>query len=254
MRDEIRSRVPLKTLTGLVKFIPIAASLHAQAVNIAGIAQDCGVETSDVIFYLEVLEGVMATTLLPSYKTSRRTTPEERSPKQLFDKGKKSKSRSSAKQRFSFKNKSSARTPRNAPKLYWIDPGLIRTFNNQTGPVPEEEKEHLLEGWVLGLLRVYNEHFNNLYEDISYWSSGRSQTTTVTFLITRDGWHIAIDVSNVNEYNTEMLDGLRSVASLQGLTRSIAIYTGNEIISEDNIEVWPLDKFHETLHYNQLWN
>ena len=37
------------------------------------------------------------------------------------------------------------------------DPGLARAVKNQLGPVAAEERGALFEGWVLGLLRAYNE-------------------------------------------------------------------------------------------------
>ena len=43
------------------------------------------------------------------------------------------------------------------PKLYWIDPGLVRAVKKLHGPIAPEERGALLEGWVLHLLRAHGE-------------------------------------------------------------------------------------------------
>ena len=46
---------------------------------------------------------------------------------------------------------------RRHPKLYWIDPGLVRAVKKLHGPITPEERGVLLEGWDLHLLRTHAE-------------------------------------------------------------------------------------------------
>ena len=43
---------------------------------------------------------------------------------------------------------------RNHPKLYWVDPGVVRAVKKLHGPIAPEERGALLEGWVLHLPRA----------------------------------------------------------------------------------------------------
>lgn len=38
---------------------------------------------------------------------------------------------------------------RRHPKLYWVDPGLVRAIKKRRGSIAPEERGALLEGWVL---------------------------------------------------------------------------------------------------------
>lgn len=56
---------------------------------------------------------------------------------------------------------------RKQPKLYCVDPGLVRAVKKQFGRVAVEERGTLLEGWVLTLLRAHGEECE-LYDNIFY--------------------------------------------------------------------------------------
>ena len=141
---------------------------------------------------------------------------------------------------------------RRRPKLYWADPGLVRAVKRQLGPVAEEERGALLEGWVLGLLRAHNEH-QRIYDDIGYWAAAES-AAAVDFVLTRDREHIAIEVKASERYNIAMLKGLRRVADLPGLARRILLYRGRRAFrTEDGIDVRPLEDFHHALQDDHLW-
>ena len=216
LREEIRAEAAVRNLSGFVRFLPVAAVMHAQTVNAASIARDAGISRTTVNGYLEILDDTLLTTQLPAFEARLRVRERRR------------------------------------PKLYWADPGLVRAVKRQLGPVAAEERGALLEGWVLGLLRAHNEH-QRIYDGIGYWAAAES-AAEVDFVLTRDREHIAIEVKAAERFNTAMLKGLRAVADLPGLARRILAYRGRRAFTtEDGIEVWPLDSLHQALHANQLW-
>ena len=216
LREEIRAEAVVRNLGSFVRFLPVAALMHAQTVNAASLARDAGIARSTVNGYLEILADTLLTTQLPAFEARLRVRERRR------------------------------------PKLYWADPGVVRAVKRQLGPVAAEERGPLLEGWVLGNLRAHNEP-RHLYDDIGYWAATESPTE-VDFVLTRDREHLAIEVKAADRYNTSMLKGLRAIAELPGLVRRILTYRGRHSFrTEDGIDVWTLDDLHEALRTNQLW-
>lgn len=108
----------MRNLPGFARFLPIAALFHGQVINIAGLARDAGVARTTVHGYVEILEDTYLVTLLPGYEARLRVKE------------------------------------RKHPKLYWTDPGIARAMKRQLHEPAAEERGALLEGWVLGRLRV----------------------------------------------------------------------------------------------------
>ena len=216
LREEIRAEAVVRNLSGFVRFLPVAAIMHGQTVNASSVARDAGIARTTVNGYLEILEDTLLTVQLPAFEAKLGVRERRR------------------------------------PKLYWADPGVVRAVKRQLGPVAEEERGALLEGWVLGLLRAHNEH-QRIYDDIGYWAAAES-AAEVDFVLTRDREHVAIEVKASERYNTAMLKGPRAVADLPGLARRILLYRGRRAFrTEDGIDVWPLENFHQALQDDQLW-
>ena len=200
LREEIRAEAAVRNLSGFVRFLPVAAVMHAQTVNAASIARDAGIARSTVNGYLEILDDTLLAVQLPAFEARLRVRERRR------------------------------------PKLYWADPGLVRAVKRQLGPVAAEERGALLEGWVLGLLRAHNEH-QRIYDDIGYWAAAES-SAEVDFVLTRDREHLAIEVKASERYNTAMLRGLRAVAELGGLARRVLAYRGQRAVSDRSLSGW----------------
>jgi len=216
LREEIRAEAAVRNLSGFVRFLPVAAVMHAQTVNSASLARDARVARSTVTGYLEVLEDTLLVSRLQAFEAKLRVRERRR------------------------------------PKLYWVDPGLVRAVKRQFGPVTAEERGALLEGWTFVQLRAQAQH-QRLYDDIAYWSPAQSQTE-VDFILTRDNSHLAIEVKATGRYNRTMLKGLRAIGALEGVTRRILVYNGDRAFrTADGIDVWPLATFHRALGEDRLW-
>ena len=216
LREEIRAEAVVRNLSGFVRFLPIAALLHGQVLNVAGIARDAGVARSTVAGYLDVLEDTLLTWRLPAFEAKLRVRERRR------------------------------------PKLYWVDPGLVRAIKRQFGPVSAEERGALFEGWVLGLLRAHAEE-QPLFDTLHYWAPAES-STEVDFLLHRDAECLAIETKVAKRYHTALLKGLRAIAGLPNLARRILVHDGVRAFrTEDGIDVWPVKRFLEALRTDGLW-
>ncbi len=216
LREEVRAEAAVRNLPGFVRFLPVAALMDAQTVNSASLARDARVARSTVAGYLGILEDTLMITRLSALETKLRVRERRR------------------------------------PKLYWVDPDLVRAVKRQFGPVTPEERGALFEGWVFGAIRAHAQ-WQPLFDDIAYWAPAQSQTE-VDFVLTRDNERLAIGVKSTSQYNLTMLKGLRAIAGLAGLTRRILVYNGRRSFqSEDGIQVWPLATFHRVLRDGLLW-
>ena len=217
LREEIRAEALVRNLPGFVRFLPIAALFHGQAISVSGIARDAGVARMTVDGYLEILEDTLLVFRLPGYEAKLRVRE------------------------------------RKHPKLYWADPGLVRAVKRQLGPVMAEETGPLFEGFVLHLLRAHAEE-QKLFDELTYWAPAQAMRTEVDFLLRRQREFIAIEVKASKRFERSMVQGLRAIAELPGVVRRILVYAGERSLRVDEeIEVWPIRRFGEALALGRLW-
>jgi predicted AAA+ superfamily ATPase len=217
LREEIKAEALVRNLPGFLRFLPIAALFHGQVVNVSGIARDAGTARTTVSGYLDILEDTLLAHRLPAFEARLRVRE------------------------------------RKHPKLYWIDPGLVRAVKKQLGPVTEEERGSLLEGWVLGLLRAYAQE-HRLYEGINYWAPTQSKGVEVDFLLQRGRELLALEVKSGSRFSRSWLSGLKAIGELKGVVRRAVVYTGRERLrTEHGIEVWPLDVLVKHVEQGTLW-
>ena len=119
LKEEIKAEALVRNLPGFVRFLPIAALLHGQSLNISGAARDAGISRTTLDGYIEILEDTLMVFRLSAYESKLRVREKKH------------------------------------PKLYWIDPGLVRAVNNRFGDIYPEEKGALFEGFVATLLKAY---------------------------------------------------------------------------------------------------
>ena len=217
VRQEIQSEALVRNLPGFIRFLPIAALFHGQVVNVSGIARDCGVARTTVEGYLEILEDTLLTFRLPAFEARLRVRE------------------------------------RHHPKLYWVDPGLVRAAKRQLGPVAVEERGPLFEGLVLHLLRAYGEE-QELFDEVFYWAPAQAARTEVDFLLRRGREYLAVEVKSQDRFAMSMAAGLRAIGELPGVVRRVLVYRGaRSLKTEDGIEVWPFERFDATVAAGRLW-
>jgi predicted AAA+ superfamily ATPase len=217
LREEIKAEALVRNLPGFVRFLPIAALFHGQVVNISAIARDSGTARTTVSGYLDILEDTLLSFRLPAFEPRLRVRE------------------------------------RKHPKLYWVDPGLVRAVKKQLGSVTAEEKGPLVEGWILTLLRAYAQE-REVYDDISYWAPAQSRGLEVDFLLQRGQELMAIKVKSSGRFSRSWIKGLKAVGELPRMARRVVVYAGSERLkTEDGIEAWPFDVFQRCLEQDKLW-
>lgn len=217
LREEIKGEALVRNLPGFARFLPIAALFHGQTVNAAGLARDAGVARTTVTGYLDILEDTLLATRLPAYEARLRVRERKR------------------------------------PKLYWVDPGVVRAVKQARGPAGAEESGALLEGWLLTLLRTYMAE-RDLADAVAYWAPAESSRVEVDFLLRRGSELCALEVKASRRFHLQHLAGLRAIADLSGLRRRVLIYRGERVFTtEEGIEVWPVPIFLTALERGELW-
>lgn len=217
VREEIRAEALVRNLPGFLRFLPVAALFHGQVINVAGLARDAATARTTVEGYLGILQDTLLATLLPAFEPRLRVRE------------------------------------RRHPKLYWVDPGLVRAAKRQLGPVGAEERGPLLEGWILTVLRAHNER-SALFEDVTYWAPLQARQTEVDFLLRRGREYLALEVKAQFRFSSQQLSGLRAIADLPRITRRVLVYLGERRLrTDDGIDVWPLDFLLEKLAQGRLW-
>ena len=183
----------------------------------SGIARDAGTARTTVAGYLDILEDTLLATRLPAYEARLRVRE------------------------------------RKHPKLYWVDPGLVRAVKRQLGPLAAEERGALFEGWVFTLLRTYAEE-RELYDEIFYWSPPGGSAAEVDFLLRRGREFLAIEAKSSPRFSSALTSGLRAVSGLGRLVRRILVFTGpRALTTAEGIEVWPVRRFLDALAAGELW-
>ena len=216
LREEIKAEALVRNLPGFARFLPIAALFHGQSINVSSIARDCGVARTTVSGYLDILEDTLLTYRLRAYEARLRVRE------------------------------------RKLPKLYWVDPGLVRAVKKQLGAPSSEERGALLEGWVLTLLRTYAAE-RGLFDEIFFWSAAQSNVE-VDFLLQKGDRFFALEVKAGSRFNKSMLSGLKAIQNLEGLARRVLLYTGSrQLRTASGIEVWPVEAFLKSLAADRLW-
>lgn len=218
LKEEIKAEALVRNLPGFVRFLPIAALLHGQTLNISGAARDAEISRTTLNGYIEILEDTLLAFRLPAYELKLKVREKKH------------------------------------PKIYWIDPGLVRAVNNRFGDLYPEEKGALFEGFVATLLKAYQDYFA-LFDEFYYWAPASGHKTEVDFLLRRDSSYIAIEVKTAQKIQKDHLRGLKSIGELKGLKKRILIYPGErKMKTEDEIEIWPFNFFLEILKNGNLWD
>ena len=217
VREEIRAEALVRNLPAFLRFLPVAALFHGQVINISGLARDAATSRTTIEGYVGILEDTLLASRLPAFESRLRARE------------------------------------RRHPKLYWVDPGLVRAAKRQLGPLSAEERGPLFEGLVLTMLRAHNLN-GALYDDIAYWSPAQAGATEVDFVMRRGRECLALEVKHQSRTGPELLTGLRAIAQLPKLARRIAVYRGRQTLrTEDGIDVWPFERLVEAVATGTLW-
>ncbi len=121
-----------------------------------------------------------------------------------------------------------------------------------------EERGHLFEGFVLGLLRLYTTvgpRGDGGLEgcELSYYAPSAS-SAEVDFVISRGDEHVAIEVKATSAPREDHVRGLRAISDLKGLRRRVLVHTGRRAeCTTDGIEMIGVSALSRILDDGSLW-
>lgn len=217
LRDEIQAEALARSLAGYGRFLPIAALMHGQVVNVSSLARDSGVARTTVTDYLDVLEDTLLAFRLPAFEAKLRVRE------------------------------------RKHPKLYWVDAGIVRAAKQHRGPVAVEERGPLFEGLIATILRGWND-YRGLYDQWAYWAPAEGAAIEVDFLLRRGRRYIAVEAKSSLRPRHDDRAGLDAIESLPGLQRRILVYPHSASLQlQGGIEVLGLESFEALIATGNLW-
>lgn len=217
LKEEIQAEALVRNLPGFARFISVAALFHGQAINTANIARDCGISRPSVDAYLDILEQTLLCTRLPAYEGKLRVKE------------------------------------RKHPKLFWVDPGLVRAAKQQLySGLGAEERGALFEGLVCTSLLAYRDYRRAL-TDLRYWASG-SGGIEIDFLAMHGDRMAAIEVKSGGVFNETWCKGLRAFGAAPKLSRRMVVCPETpDLRLPDGIEVLSYRRFASILHSGTLF-
>ncbi len=218
LKEEVQAEALVRNLPGFARFITIAAILHGQSINTTNIARECGVSRPTVSAYLEILEQTLLCVQLRAYEGKLRVKE------------------------------------RKHPKLYWIDPGLVRAAKQQLQTrLAVEERGHLFEGLVCTTLLAYRDYRRD-FSDLRYWAPASSLELEVDFLVIRNDQMVAVEVKSGATFNETWCKGLRAFGTPPGVLRRIIVCPETpDLRTTDGIEVLSYRRLAAILHRGALF-
>lgn len=142
---------------------------------------------------------------------------------------------------------------RKLPKLYWADPGIVRSVRRRFGDLSPEEHGALFEGLVAQLIRAHKS-YGEVCDESYYWAPLESASVEVDFLLAREDRFVAVEVRSGRRFHEGWCRGLRAIGELEGLCRRMVVYPeGPRMRTADGIEVMPFTEFAALLAAGELW-
>jgi predicted AAA+ superfamily ATPase len=217
LKEEIQAEALVRNLPGFSRFLPVAAHYHGQTINFSNIAREAGVARTTIINYIDILEDTLLCFRIHGFEARLRARE------------------------------------RKLPKLYFSDPGIVRSITRRFGSLNPEEYGALFEGLVAQIIRAH-QSYSKMCDDFYYWSSSEAVSIEVDFLVRREDRFIAIEAKSGKSYKESWSRGLRAISKLKGLCRRIIVYPQGPILrTDDDIEVFPIDVFSDLLVDNEIW-
>ena len=219
LKEEVQAEALVRNLPGFSRFIAVAALLHGQSINATNIARDCGISRPTVDAYLEILEQTLLCVRLHAYEGKLRIKE------------------------------------RKHPKLFWVDPGLVRAAKQQLqSRLAAEERGHLFEGLVCTTLFAYRD-YRRAFTELRYWASSSSLASEVDFLAIKNDRMVAIEVKSGASFNETWCKGLRAFGAPPGVVRRIVVCPDTpDLKLSDGIEVVSYRRLASLLHAGTLFD
>ena len=196
LKEEIKEEALVRNLNSFQRFLDVAALTDGEMINYNNIAQDCGVSSTTVSSYFDILEDTLIGYRIPAYR------------------------------------KVMKRRLVQAPRFYYFDVGVANHLLHRKDMVRgTEEYGHAFEHLVIQELYAYM-HYSHSEEQLSYW---RTYTGIEVDAIIGDA-RVAIEIKSVEEVKNKHLKGLKTFGEEYPQSRRIIVSFDRINRTIDNIE------------------
>ena len=222
--EEIRQEALVRRLDSFNRFLQIAARLNTQVINFTNIGRETGHSTSLIIEWYSILEDTLLGARLEPYRPN-------------------------------FKVRESGH-----PKFYWFDPGVARVAAQIAATdFGSTEMGASLETLVFNELHIYQECSRKMRPIYYYATPSSGEIDFVIELkpktIDRPVEFITLEVKSATKWHRKFEEASRSLKSFaqNSHKRMFGIYLGNERLTHDGFEVFPLHDFLKALHAGEIF-
>lgn len=183
LKEEIKEEALVRNLTAFQRFLEVAALTDGEIVNNNNIAQDCGISSTTVSSYFDILEDTMLGYRIPAFR------------------------------------KVMKRRLVQASRFYYFDVGVANyLLHRKELRRGTEEYGHAFEHLVIQELIAYL-HYSHSEEELSYW---RTYTGIEVDAIIGDA-RVAIEIKSAEEVLPRHLKGLKTFAEEHPSCRKIIV-------------------------------
>lgn len=214
LKEEIQAEALVKNLSGFSRFLKVASILNGQKVNLSNISRDAGVQRSTAQGYFQILIDTMIGVTLAPLSLKLRVKEVDH------------------------------------PKFYFFDTGVLRTIQNEIyDPIEGIEKGFLLETYILHELRTFNS-YHHIGGEFYYW--GTNDGHEVDIIYSRGKKQIGIEIKSSKKWKPEYSKDLKLLLKTNHIKKAYGLYLGEEIIQDENIEIWPVLDFMKALYLGKI--
>ena len=212
LRDEIIAEAKIRNIGAFTKFLEIAAFSNGEMVNYTNIASECGVSSTTVKEYFQILEDTLIGRFLPSFqkKPKRRVIL--------------------------------------APKFYYFDVGIANYLLKRGQiEVGSEAFGSAFEHFIYQELYAHSKYSDHDYA-ISYWRT--TSQIEVDFIL--GDHEVAIEVKGTNNVQARHLKGLRSFSEEYTVKKLIVVSNDPLARIIGNVAVLPWEQFLQKLWEGEI--
>jgi predicted AAA+ superfamily ATPase len=203
LREEVQQEALTRNLPGFARFLEAASFSQAAPLNMAAVAQDCGVERRVVQGWFEVLEDLLLAVRLPVFarRASRPTTAH--------------------------------------PKFFYFDAGVYRALRPR-GPLDSADE---IDGAALETLLFQQARALSDTSGLGYtWSHWRTRSGDEVDLVGYgERGLVAFEVKRTDHLRAADLRGLRAFRAEYPEARTLLLYGGERTLHDDGVDVVPFD-------------
>jgi predicted AAA+ superfamily ATPase len=203
LKEEIAAEALSRNIPAFGRFLEAASFSNGEFVNYKNIGSECGIDTSTVKDYFQILEDTLIARFVPSYR--------ERPKRRVIQ----------------------------SPKFYFFDVGLVN-FLLKRGEIVfrSENFGRAFEHFIFQEL-VAHSHYSGINYPISYWRT--ASDIEVDFILGRH--EFAIEIKGVEEVSSRHLRGLKAFQEEYQVKQSIVVSLDARPRVADGIKILPWKDF-----------